>query len=267
MQKTQVHITEQRPPLRVIRAFPLPGGGALVHLHNISGGVLGGDQLEIDIDVRDGAYAQLTSTSATRIYRSHPTSLPARQTTQIQVAENALLEYVPDPLIPFAGARYQQQTSIKLARGAGLIWWETVAPGRIARGELFDYDMLHIGCEISAEGRPIAIEQVKLEPHQQRFASLARLGPYHYFCSFFVCKVGLEPAYWLQLEKEFSAIAQQLSKPDEIRWGVSTLTAHGLIIRALSKQGTALPAGLLTFWRTATQALYNREAILPRKIY
>jgi urease accessory protein len=266
-EKTQVHITAQRPPLKVIRAFPLPAGGALVHLHNISGGVLGGDQLELAIDVRRGAYAQITSTSATRIYRSRPESAPAQQITQIQVAENGLLEYVPDPLIPFAGARYRQQTNITLAQGAGLFWWETVAPGRTARGELFDYDMLQIGCEISAAGRPIAIEQIKLEPQQQRFSSRVRLGPYNYFCSFFICKVGLAAAHWLQLEKELNIIAQQLTVPDEIRWGVSTLTAHGLIIRALSKRGTALPAGLLTFWRAATQALYGREAIPPRKIY
>lgn len=262
-----MHITEQRPPLKIIRAFPLPSGGALVHLHNISGGVLGGDQLEIEIDVRRDAYAQITSTSATRIYRSHPASPHAQQTTQVKVAENGLLEYVPDPLIPFAGARYRQQTNITLAQGAGLFWWETVAPGRTARGELFDYDMLQIGCEVSAAGRPIAIEQIKLEPHRQRLSSLARLGPYNYFCSFFICKVGLEPTHWLQLEKDFNAIAQQLTVPDEIRWGVSTLTAHGLVIRALSKRGTALPAGLLTFWRAATQALYGREAIPPRKVY
>jgi urease accessory protein len=265
--KTQVHITEQRPPLKIIRAFPLPAGGALVHLHNISGGVLGGDQLEVAIDVRRDAYAQITSTSATRIYRSRPASPQAQQITQIQVAENGLLEYVPDPLIPFAGARYRQQTTITLAQGAGLIWWETVAPGRTARGELFDYDMLQIGCEISAAGRPIAIEQVKLEPHKQRLSSPLRLGHYNYFCSFFICKVGLEPTFWLQLEKECHTIAQQLTVPDEIRWGVSTLTAHGLVIRALSKRGTAIPAGLLTFWRRATQALYGREAIPPRKVY
>lgn len=265
-QRTRLQHSKQSPPLKVIRAFSLPAGGALVHLHNISGGVLGGDQLEINVNVGPDAYAQLTSTSATRLYRSHPGTLPARQVTQIQVAKNSLLEYVPDPLIPFAGARYQQQTQIQLAPGAGLFYWETIAPGRTARGELFEYDLLQLKCEIVAEDKPIAIEHIKLEPRLHNFSSLARLGPYNYFCSFYICKVGLDPARWLQLENELNHIARQLTRPGEIRWGVSTLTAHGLLIRALSKQNTELPAGLLRFWHLATQILYGRDALPPRKI-
>lgn len=264
---TRLQVLEQSPPLKVIRTFPLPAGGALVHLHNISGGVLGGDQLELNVEIGAGAYTQLTTTSATRLYRSHPDAAPARQRTQIQIAENGLLEYVPDPLIPFAGSSYQQQTLIELAPGAGLFWWEIVAPGRTARGEVFDYDLLHISSRISAANRPIAIEQIKLEPRQQDFSSLARLGPYSYFCSCYICKVGLDAQRWLQIEHELSSLAQQLTRPDEIRWGVSTLTAHGVVIRGLSKRGTSMPADLFAFWRLATQALYGRDAILPRKIY
>ncbi|GHO85118.1 urease accessory protein UreD [Dictyobacter formicarum] len=265
-QRTRLQHSEQSPPLKVIRAFPLPTGGALVHLHNISGGVLAGDQLNINVNIGPAAYAQLTSTSATRLYRSLPESPPARQLTQIQVAQNGLLEYVPDPLIPFACARYQQQTRIQLAPGAGLFYWETIAPGRTARGELFEYDLLQLKCEIMVEDKPIAIEHIKLEPRRHNLSSLARLGPYNYFCNFYICKVGLDPARWLQLEDDLSNIAGQLTRPDEISWGVSTLTAHGLVIRALSKQNTALPAGLLSFWRIATQMLYGRDALPPRKI-
>ncbi|GCE30958.1 hypothetical protein KDA_64420 [Dictyobacter alpinus] len=262
-----MQVLEQSPPLKVIRAFPLSTGGALVHLHNISGGILGGDQLELKVEVEAGAYAQLTSTSATRLYRTHPDASPSQQKTSIQVATNGLLEYVPDPLIPFAGSRYQQQTLIQLEQGAGLFWWETIAPGRTARGEVFDYDLLQISSRISAANRPIAIEQIKLQPQQKNLSSLARLGPYTYFCSFYICKVGLDGSQWLQLEHELNNMAQQLTIANEMLWGVSTLTAHGLVVRGLSKRGTAIPAGLFTFWHLATQALYGRDAIPPRKIY
>ncbi|GCE23664.1 hypothetical protein KDK_74640 [Dictyobacter kobayashii] len=73
----------------------------------------------------------------------------------------------------------------------------------------------------------------------------------------------MDQTSWLRLENELNIAAQQLTQPDEIRWGVSALTAHGLVIRALSKQNTTLAAGLLTFWRMATQALYGRNAIPP----
>ncbi|MGA2428146.1 MAG: hypothetical protein ABSH13_06560 [Candidatus Acidiferrum sp.] len=47
----------QEPPLKVVRAFAVEGGAALVHLHNVSGGLLGGDRLELAVNV--GAHAQV----------------------------------------------------------------------------------------------------------------------------------------------------------------------------------------------------------------
>src|SRR5215210_3454247 len=98
----------------------------------------------------------MTSTGATRIYRSREGRVPAVQRTSINVAENGLLEYLPDPLIPFAGSSYHQETRIELAAGAGLFWWETVAPGRDARGEVFAYDRLQITLDLLAAGGPVA---------------------------------------------------------------------------------------------------------------
>lgn len=229
--------------------------------------MLGGDRLHIAVEVGPEAHAQLTSTGATRLYRVQPDASPAVQTGVFRVEHGGLLEYVPDPLIPFAGSRYQQQTQIELAADAGLFWWETVAPGRVARGESFEYELLQIGLAISAQGKPLAIERLRLEPGRRRCSSLARLGPYCYFGSFYICRVGLDPARWLHLERELSALAHKLTRPTEIVWGVSTLAAHGLVIRVLSRQGREIPLGLTAFWRTAKLALYGREAIPPRKIY
>ena len=265
--RVQLRVRKQQPPLQVIRAFPLPGGGALVHLHNISGGVLGGDQLALDVEVGPGAHAQLTSNSATRLYRSRPEVPAAVHTGTIKVREGALLEYLPDPLIPFSGARYQQHTHIDLEAGAGLFWWETVAPGRVARGELFDYEHLLLNLSILVRGRPIAVERLKLEPRCRPLSSPARLGSYFHFCSFYICRVDQPATCWSELEKELGALARELSRPGELSWGVSALVMHGLVIRAVSRQGRDIPAGLLAFWRAAKQFLYKEEPVPPRKIY
>lgn len=146
-----------------------------------------------------------------------------------------------------------------------------VTPGRTARGEIFDYTSLHIDSEICAQGKLLAIERLRLDPAKSssntQFTSPARLGPYQYFCSFYICEVGLDAASWLRLEDELQNIAQQRTQPGESCWGVSTLVEHGLVIRALSRRGTEIPAGLLDFWRAAKLFLYEREVIPPRKIY
>src|SRR5216684_1391809 len=142
--------SEQQLPLRIVRAFQLDDGGALVHLHNLSGGVLGGDHLDLTVEVGPGAVAQVTSTGATRIYRSRKNAAPAQQRLQIRIEEEGLVEYLPDQLIPFAGSSYRQETRIELGANAGLFWWETVAPGREAHNEMFAYDLLQLKTWISA---------------------------------------------------------------------------------------------------------------------
>jgi urease accessory protein len=265
--QTVLTVYEQEAPLKLVRAFPLKGGGSLVHLHNLSGGVLGGDRLELRVGVDPGAWAQLTSTGATRLYRSRPAGPTAVQINEIRVEDGGLLEYLPDPLIPFAGSRYRQETTINLAAGAGLFWWETIAPGREARGEVFDYDLLKVRLDIVAEGRPVALDRFKLEPRLRPLSSAVRLGPYRYYSSLYICRVGIEASRWRALEESLGELVQRLSRPGEVLWGVSTLAAHGLVVRAVSRQGRDIASGLLAFWRAAKMELYGQEAVRPRKIY
>jgi len=258
---------EQQLPLRIVRAFPMDDGGALVHLHNLSGGVLGGDHLALNVEVGRRAVAQVTSTGATRLYRSRTNTSPAQQKLQIKVEDDGLVEYLPDQLIPFAGSRYRQETRIELGMNAGLICWEVVAPGREARNELFAYELLQLKTRISVLGNPIALEHMKIEPAERSIFSLARLGPYRYFSTFYICRVGIEPSRWLELEKLLSELAEQLSQRSRIVWGVSPLREHGLVVRALSESYLDITARLLDFWRAAKRFLYDRDAVLPRKVY
>lgn len=264
--RTTLSSCEQRPPLQVVRSFPSGESAALAHLHNLSGGVLGGDRLELSVEVCDGARAQLTSTGATRLYRCRAGAHAAVQRQSFRVGRGALLEYLPDELIPFAGARYRQDTFIELAEGAGLFWWETVAPGRAARGEVFEYDSLHLRLDLTARGLPLARERVALVPALRPLQSPARLGPYLYFATFYVCRVGLHASRWIELEAELAELARSLSTKGSTLWGVSTLPAHGLVVRALSVNGRGVTRGLFDFWRASKSALYGEAAVPPRKV-
>jgi urease accessory protein len=265
--RTKLTVTAQQPPLRVIRAFPLDDGGVLVHLHNVSGGILGGDQLTVSACLEESTQVQLTSTGATRVYRHRPGYADATQWTTFTVGKDALLEYLPDPLIPFAAARFRQQTRIALAEGAGLFYWEVIAPGRAAHNELFAYEEVALQLEISAIGQPILFEHSRLQPAVQPLTAPARMGAYRYVGAFYICKVGLSPDAWLALEEELMTLAHRLSVPGEMRWGVSTMPAHGLVVRTLSMSNRAITDGLLHFWQHAKAVLYGRKAILPRKVY
>jgi len=264
--RTVLHVAEQRQPLKVVRAFQQEGGAALAHVHNLSGGILAGDRLSLDLEIGPGAQAQVTSTGATRLYRSRAGTAAAQFTARANVRTGALLEYLPDPLIPFADSRFRQDTAIGLEDDAGLFWWETVAPGREAHGEIFSYDALRFRFDLRAEGIPIALERSHLDPVARPLDSRARLGPYGYFSSFYVCRVGASESTWRGLEKQLRELARTLSSP-VIIWGLGRLPAHGLVVRALSQNGRDIPSGLISFWRVAKQALYGQDAVIPRKIY
>jgi urease accessory protein len=265
--RTVLAASHQEPPLKVVRAFALPDGAALAHLHNVSGGLLGGDQLALHVIAGSGARVQLTTTGATRIYHPRKEAGATTQTTEIAIGENALLEYVPDPVIPFAGARYRQRTSIELAQGAGLFWWEILAPGREARGEIFEYECVEMRTELTAMRRPIAAERIRLEPRNRALDSLARLGAYRTWATFYICHTGVDASTWLALENELREVAGSFTQTGEVRWGISTLAARGLVIRGVARHGRDALRGLYAFWSAAKIRLYNREAVPPRKVY
>jgi urease accessory protein len=263
---TILRVREQQPPWRVLRGFPTPSGETLAHVHNVSGGILDTDELSWQLDVGPRAQAQVTSTGATRVYRSRSASSRASQRMRVSIASDAYLEYVPDQLIPFAGSRFHQCVRVEIERGGSLIWWDRVAPGREASDEIFRFESLTTHFELVAEGRPIALERWTLRPLVQRLDSIARLGPFRHFASCYVCRAGEPPAYWKTLETQMQIIADRLSS-SEILWGVTSLRAHGLVIRGVAISGRALASGLVEFWKAAKWILCGRVATLPRKVH
>src|SRR5580700_469732 len=190
---TILRVKQQQPPWRVVRGFRTPSGETLAHVHNLSGGILDTDSLSWHVDVGPRAQAQITSTGATRVYRSRSPKRRASQSIHMRIAADAYLEYLPDQLIPFAGSRFDQTTRVEIERGGSLVWWDRVAPGREASDEIFRFDSLTSDFELIADGQPIAIERWTLAPLEQRLDSVARLGAFRHFASCYVCRAGDPP--------------------------------------------------------------------------
>jgi urease accessory protein len=264
---TVLRVKQQQAPWRVIRGFPCAAGETLAHLHNVSGGVLDNDDLRLQIEIGPDARAQITTTGATRVYRSRSVEAVARQHTEITVGGRGVLEYLPDALIPYARSRFHQSTTIELKNEATLFWWESTAPGREAAGEVFAYHALRTSLDLRADGQPVALERYAIEPALRNPTSPARLGPFRYFSSFYVCQAGRAATTWRDLESQLGDLAEELSRPGEVLWGVSALTACGLVIRGVALKGRDLTQGLVTFWRAAKWSLCGRVAAIPRKIY
>lgn len=243
-----LRVLRQDPPWKVIRAF-----GPLLHLHNVSGGVLAGDQLSLEVEVAAGAHAQITTTGATRLYRHRPGASDSRQELNFSVGEGAMLEYLPDPLIPFAGSRHFQRTSIKVGRGATLFCWEILA-------QTFAFERLQVANAIDICGKPAVREDFLLEPSKRRLTSVARMGKSTHLASFYVIKEGKPPIFWRDLEDE-------LQKTVPEHWGIGTLASGGVLARALAGTSRHFLTELTALRNRASLFVTGEPALRLRKVY
>ena len=137
--RTRIAELECSGPVQVLRCQYLDFSApdlASVTIASPSGGVLQGDRLRINVEVRPGARLVLDTQSATRLYR-----MPARPAiieTRFEVRAGGWLEYVPDPYIPFAGSDTTVDTVLAIDESATVMIGEVVAAGRVARGEIFE---------------------------------------------------------------------------------------------------------------------------------
>ena len=263
--RTLLSASRQEPPLRVVRAFATEDGAALAHLHNVSGGLLGGDLLKLDVRAGAGTNVQITTTGATRIYRARCGVAAATQLNAIAVGRDAVLEYLPDAVIPFAGSRFAQRTEIRMEAGAGLFWWEILASGREASGEAFQYESVDLKLDLLVTGKLVAMERTRLEPARRGTSTVARMGAHSTWTTFYICREGVESSRWSALEGELRGLVGTFGEDDGL-WGVSTLPAHGVAVRCLARSGRRVLPRLHEIWNAAKKRLYGRPAVPPRKV-
>ena len=236
-----------------------------MHLHNVSGGVLGGDELHLLVDVGADAKAQVTTVGATRVHRAKPNEQTSRQETFIRLGTNSFLEYLPDPVIPYAHSRYEQRCEVHLGYGAGLIWWESFGAGRLAHGERFSFRTFTSDVAIYSGALPIALERFTLCPELHALASPARMGKFLYSATMYVCRSNhLEP--WIEIESKLNGVAREISTSESV-WGASALVRDGVVIRGLCCSAHRITAGLHHLWEVSKRTVWNKPALLPRKIY
>ena len=273
---TAFRCLRQEPPWKIVRGFVLEDGESLVHLNNISGGVFGGDALKLTAHLLAGAEVQVTTTGATRLYRPRQDACDASLISSFRLERGAMLQYLPDPLIPFRGSRTIQKNFYSLEDGATLFCWETVAPGRTAAGEVFAYERLRLATEVRVQGRPIYNDRLLLEPSRRSMHSSARFGAAKYLVTFLAVRAGSSAEEMRALEqvlesvvygREFQGEPAQEGAKSSTLWGVTTLPAHGVLVRGMLDSAVAIPAMLQTLWSEAKRHLCGRVAIAPRKTY
>ena len=133
--RTSMHFSHDGP-LRVLKSL-YPEGPGICHnvLVHPPGGLVGGDVLDITVQVDTGAHALVTTPGATRFYKSN--GQPASQRTQLNLAAGARLEWLPLETIAYNACDAHNTVMLNIAPGAQLIAWDVTALGLPLAGQPF----------------------------------------------------------------------------------------------------------------------------------
>jgi len=159
--QTRIAHLHQKDPLRIL--FPHRARGDLFTgmLVTTSGGLVAGDELNIDIKVEPGAAGLVMPQAAEKIYRSE--GVDCRIGIRLTVGADGWLEWLPQETILFQGARLRRHTVIELDRRARFLAGEITVFGRRAMGETFSRGLLRDEWDVSRGGRAVWADSFLLE--------------------------------------------------------------------------------------------------------
>jgi urease accessory protein len=225
-------------------------GQAHTLLVNPSAGLVGGDRLSIHMTLREGASALVSTPSANRIYRS--LGKESVQIVEIDLGPGAILEWVPEPTIPFRGARYRQSIRVQLAPGATVLLWDAIASGRVARKERWAFTSLANEIRIStADGRSV-LERYDIAPSRD---GVGLAEPWDYVAALFVISDAVEDAAWAKARER---IAEGLKSVEPaVLGGVSEPAAPGLAVKLVARSAPDLSQAFGVLWGAVRSGLWN----------
>ena len=247
-------------PLQVLAPVALDDPAAVVSILNPTGGLLGGDRLSIEVDVAADAHAVLTTPSATRVYRAD--GAPTVQTVRLRLGPGAVIEWVPDHTIPFAGSALRQAFDVELDQTAVLVLVDAFSAGRIALGEAWRFALLESAISIRDRCGWLLHDRFVLRGRagegEPAFGGLGFAEGHPYFAS--IAVIGAFDAARFAAE-----IQRHVADTADVCLGAAILPRRGALVRCLARNAPALVEAVEGCWNLARAALLARPPLALRK--
>jgi len=247
-------------PLQVLAPLALDDPAVIVSILNPTGGLVGGDRLSIDVAAGADAHAVLTTPSATRVYRTDGD--PATQTVRLRLGPRAVVEWVPDQTIPFAGSAFRQAIDVEMDENAGLVLVDAFSAGRLARGEAWRFTLLESAVSVRDRQGWLLRDRFVLRqgsaPDQPRWDGLGLAESHAYLAS--VAVLGSFD------ETRFAAdVARRAAECGDVQVGVAQLARGGALVRCLARGAPGLGQVVDQVWAAARAALLGLPPLALRK--
>jgi urease accessory protein len=247
-------------PYLVQRGFhPEADGTCHVLLLHPPGGLVSGDALELELDVREGAQALLTTPAATKAYRARTSGLVARQSSHLRVHAGGQLEWFPQETIVFDGARLSLHTNVELALDARFMGWEITCLGRPAADERFAVGELLQRWAIHRAGRALWVERFHVRGDSALLSAAHGLRNAPIVGSF-VCATARSDDLEPLVEQVRAQLAQHTFR------GLTSVTCRGelVITRYLGPSSEEARHAFEAAWHALRPLVLHKPAAPPR---
>ncbi len=212
------------------------GSAAWIVGSTYGGGLVGGDAIDLKIELGARTQAVLTTQASTKVYRS---GLSARQTLACRVGANALFVSAPDRVACFAGSSLRQIQSYDLAPDANLIVVDWISAGRLESGERWQFERYANRIEIRRDDRLRFLDAVDLDSADGNLAD--RMMRFNTLATVVISGPQLADAAAALLE---SCAQEEIAPPAETRVAASPLGDDGIVLRLAGTDVEALGARL-----------------------
>ncbi len=246
-EKTYLSRNYNVTPAKVLHALyydELRPGMPYVIFVNPTAGIIEGDRYTYDIRLDEGAEAFITDNAATKIYRMD--SNYGSRITNISLGSGSRLEYIPKENIAFARSRWHQDVTFNLEGDAALFYSEIFCPGRIARGESWDFDAYSSRTKIIQDGKTVAIDNL-LWTSEDKERSETLFGSMNYYLTAYIISTSILDS---KDNLDFCCVHGGIS---ELPYGC------GLIAKALSDDIDDLKDFQLSLWNAFRKAETGQE--------
>lgn len=260
--KTQRTVMAERShfgPLRILKPL-YPEGEDICHgvIVHPPGGIVAGDSLSIDVDVKTSASALITTPGAQKWYRSGGKSASAE--TRLRVAAGASLEWLPQETMVFDGAFARQTLEIQLSANARFFGWEMLCLGRTTRGERFNEGQFRQRMELVREEScaPLWRESMLLDGDDALLRSPLGMGGHPVLGTAWL-------VYPCDAHDGVALLGEVREALGEQAAAAASSPEPGLIVvKVLGDAPETVRNLLIAVWRKMRKQIIGREAVLPR---
>jgi urease accessory protein len=218
--------TLARSPLRLLTPRNCPGDAAWVFTSTFGGGLVAGDQIDLDVRIGADATCAIATQASTKVFRALAGET-SRQTLTIKADAGATCMALPDPLTCFAGAVFEQRVKIELDETASLVLVDWITGGRRARGERWAFQRYLSRIDAFVGSKLVFRDAILLDQADGPIDGEHRMGRCNCFGTLLVLGKRVESAAAVLLEW---AGAQPVNRGEELVFSASPVPV-GVVIR------------------------------------